>query len=119
MKHYHDIAGRAGFELSDGEGPRVRSGGGLCRVREFPCEVRNEEHVWIPLPDGSPLGARIWLPVNGEDRPVPATFGYLPYRKRGLTPTRGSVTHPCLFDFCEDDVGGRDPDPPLGEEPVR
>ncbi len=36
---------------------------------EFPREVRTVEHAWIPLRDGCRLAARIWLPVDAEQRP--------------------------------------------------
>ncbi len=68
----------------------------MRHVTEFPNEVRIEEHVWIPLPDGSRVGARIWLPVDAETRPVPAVLEYLPYRKRDLTRARDSVNHPYI-----------------------
>jgi putative CocE/NonD family hydrolase len=51
------------------------------------------ENVWIPLPDGQRLAARIWLPEGARDRPVPAIFEYLPYRKRDLTRLRDDLTH--------------------------
>ena len=38
------------------------------------------EHVWIPLADGTRLAARIWLPLDAREHPVPAIFEYLPYR---------------------------------------
>lgn len=68
----------------------------MRHVTEFPYEVRIEEHVWVPLPDGSRVGARIWLPVDAEDRPVPAVREYLPYRKRDLTRARDSVNQPYI-----------------------
>lgn len=54
----------------------------MARVRtDFPHEVRIIENEWITLSDGCKLAARIWLPVDAEDRPVPAIFEFLPYRK--------------------------------------
>ena len=41
-------------------------------VSELPRPVRVLEHVWIPLSDGTRLGARIWLPEDAEQSPVPA-----------------------------------------------
>jgi hypothetical protein len=51
----------------------------------FPHRVREIEHCWIALPDGTRLGARVWLPENAEAHPVPAILEYLPYHKRDFT----------------------------------
>ncbi len=61
---------------------------------EFPRRVREIEHVLIPLPDGTRLAARIWLPEDAERDPVPAILEYLPYRKRDGTYERDALTHP-------------------------
>ena len=50
------------------------------------------EHVWIPLPDGRRLAARMWLPES--EGSVPAILEYLPYRKRDGTAPRDATTHP-------------------------
>jgi predicted acyl esterase len=55
---------------------------------EFPRRISEIEHAWIPLSDGTRLAARIWLPVDAEDDPVPAVLGYLPYRKNDGTAVR-------------------------------
>ncbi|SDP32729.1 CocE/NonD family hydrolase [Desulforhopalus singaporensis] len=65
-------------------------------VDDFPCEVREIENMFIPLPDGTRLAARIWMPVDAEIRPVPAILEYLPYRKRDGTAARDELTHPYL-----------------------
>jgi len=52
--------------------------------------------VWIPLSDGVRLSARIWLPEDAEDAPVPALLEYLPYRKDDETAARDAVRHPYL-----------------------
>ena len=63
-------------------------------VTRFPREVRvREEGVWIPMPDGVRLAARIWLPADAEDDPVPALLEYLPYRKRDMTRRRDEPMH--------------------------
>ena len=46
--------------------------------------VREIENLWIPLPDGGRLAARMWLPEGADTQPVPAIVEYLPYRKRDL-----------------------------------
>ncbi|MFD8493789.1 CocE/NonD family hydrolase [Amycolatopsis sp. NPDC059657] len=65
-------------------------------VTSLPYQLTEEEHVWIPLPDGLRLAARIWRPVCSDDQPVPAILEYLPYRKRDLTAVRDSIHHPYL-----------------------
>jgi putative CocE/NonD family hydrolase len=60
--------------------------------------VREIENVWIPLKDGTRLAARLWLPDDAEQRPVPALLEYLPYRKRDGTAERDSLTHPWFAD---------------------
>jgi uncharacterized protein len=54
------------------------------------------EHALIPLRDGTTLAARIWLPEDAEQNPVPAILEYLPYRKRDGTYERDALTHPYL-----------------------
>ncbi len=48
------------------------------------------------MPDGTRLAARLWLPDDAEQHPVPALLEYLPYRKRDGTAERDSLTHPWL-----------------------
>ncbi|WP_405778102.1 CocE/NonD family hydrolase [Streptomyces sp. NBC_00859] len=64
----------------------------MARIRtEFPYETRRED-VWIPLPDGTQLYARIWRPADAG--PVPALLEYLPYRLSDWTAPRDSQRHP-------------------------
>jgi len=63
-------------------------------VTDFPRKVREIENLWIPMPDGVKLAARIWLPQDAEADPVPAVLEYLPYRKRDGTVERDALTHP-------------------------
>ena len=65
-------------------------------VTIFPRTVRVIEHTLIPLKDGTTLAARIWLPDDAEQTPVPAILEYLPYRKRDGTYERDALTHPYL-----------------------
>ena len=58
-------------------------------VTEFPHKVREIEHVWVPMSDGTRLSARIWMPEDAEDRPVPAILEYIPYRKDDNPPYSG------------------------------
>ncbi|MDO5739771.1 MAG: CocE/NonD family hydrolase [Ornithinimicrobium sp.] len=52
------------------------------------------EHVEIPLRDGTVLAARVWLPKDALETPVPAILEYLPYRKRDGTLARDELTYP-------------------------
>ena len=61
---------------------------------DFPRKVREIENTWIQMPDGVRLAARIWLPDDADDDPVPAILEYLPYRKRDGTVERDHLTHP-------------------------
>lgn len=54
-------------------------------VTEFPRPIRIIENTWIPLSDGCRLAARVWLPVDAEQHPVPAVLEYIPYRKDDAT----------------------------------
>ncbi|WP_326694221.1 CocE/NonD family hydrolase [Streptomyces sp. NBC_01766] len=64
----------------------------MARIRtDFPYETRRED-VWIPLPDGTQLYARIWRPISEE--PVPALLEYLPYRLSDWTAPRDWQRHP-------------------------
>ena len=65
-------------------------------VTSLPYEIKETEHEWIPLPDGSRLAARIWRPICSDAEPVPAILEYIPYRKRDLTSVRDSIAHPYL-----------------------
>lgn len=66
----------------------------LTICTDFPRKVREIENTWIPMPDGTRLAARIWLPEDAEADPVPAILEYLPYRKRDGTVERDHLTHP-------------------------
>ena len=66
----------------------------MKEVVSFPRAVREIENAWITLSDGCRLAARIWLPEDAEDDPVPAILEYLPYRKRDGTAVRDALTHP-------------------------
>lgn len=65
-------------------------------VTEFPHETREIENVFIPMRDGARLAARLWMPVDAEQRPVPAVLEYIPYRKRDSSRARDDLNHPYL-----------------------
>ena len=75
-----------GFESENSEAP-------LKIVDTLPRQVREIQTCWIPLADGCRLAARIWLPVDAEDDPVPAILEYLPYRRRDGTVLRDAETY--------------------------
>lgn len=62
-------------------------------ITDFPYKVKNIEHVWIPMSDGTRLSARIWMPEIKEGEKVPAVFEYLPYRKRDGVRGRDEPIH--------------------------
>lgn len=62
----------------------------------FARDVRVIEDQPIVMPDGCRLSARIWLPIDAEESPVPAIVEHLPYRKRDGTIVRDSMTHPWM-----------------------
>ena len=60
---------------------------------EFPHAIREVEHAWIELSDGTKLAARYWLPQDAEENPVPAILEYIPYCKRDGTAARDEAMH--------------------------
>lgn len=56
--------------------------------------IREIENLWIPMPDGARLAARVWLPEDAEAYPVPALFEFLPYRKSDGTALRDALRQP-------------------------
>ncbi|KOG41148.1 CocE/NonD family hydrolase [Streptomyces decoyicus] len=65
-------------------------------VSNLPYKTTEEEHVTIPMSDGTRLSARIWRPISSDQQPVPAVLEYIPYRKRDLSAVRDSIHHPYL-----------------------
>ena len=51
------------------------------------------QYIWINLPDGRQLSARLWLPPN-DKLPAPAILEYLPYRHRDGTSERDDGNYP-------------------------
>ncbi|MEX1078339.1 MAG: CocE/NonD family hydrolase [Homoserinimonas sp.] len=68
-------------------------------ITSLPNEVREDEHFWIPMSDGTRLAGRMWRPVSAEDEPVPAVLELIPYRKRDLTSWRDSIHHPYMAGY--------------------
>ncbi|RDC74952.1 CocE/NonD family hydrolase [Rhodovulum sp. 12E13] len=65
-------------------------------VDTFPHAVREISHTEVPMPDGTRLAARIWMPEGAEGAPVPAILEYLPYRKNDFTAARDATMQPYL-----------------------
>ncbi|MDV6012432.1 CocE/NonD family hydrolase [Haloechinothrix sp. LS1_15] len=65
-------------------------------VTQLPYAVREEEHIWIPMADGTRLSARLWRPAHSDLEPVPGVVEIIPYRQRDLTSRRDSIHHPYL-----------------------
>ena len=79
--------------LSDGVF-KNRKGRKLTIRLNFPAAVTEIEDLRIPLPDGTRLSARVWMPEDATTRPVPAVLEYIPYRKRDGTLPRDELMHP-------------------------
>lgn len=65
-------------------------------VTSLPQQITVDEHLWIPMSDGTRLAAKVWRPVAADDRPVPGILEYIPYRKRDLSAVRDSIHHPYM-----------------------
>lgn len=91
------LALRAGLRL-DGGGRGARRAGEarLQTVTQFARPVRDIPEVGIVMPDGCRLSARLWLPEDAADHPVPAVLEMIPYRKRDGTLPRDERMHPYL-----------------------
>lgn len=63
-------------------------------TNDFPRPVRVIRDTWIPMPDGTRLAARIWLPTDAEQNPVPGILEFIPYRKGDNTAVRDARTAP-------------------------
>ncbi|WP_157015668.1 CocE/NonD family hydrolase [Mesorhizobium xinjiangense] len=63
-------------------------------IKDFPREVVEFPDLGIVMPDGCRLSARVWMPKDATDKPVPAILEHLPYRKRDGTTARDNLTHP-------------------------
>ncbi len=58
--------------------------------------IEDHETIWIEMPDGARLAARLWLPEGARGAPVPAILEYIPYRRRDRTRMRDESMHPAL-----------------------
>ena len=55
--------------------------------------IEEIENLWIPMPDGARLAARIWKPRDADANPVPAILEFIPYRKRDFMRSRDEPMH--------------------------
>ena len=62
-------------------------------VTQFPHRIVEDPDMGVPMPDGCRLSARVWMPEDATDRPVPAILEYIPYRKRDGTIARDEMMH--------------------------
>lgn len=65
-------------------------------VETFQHQVKETADLGIVLPDGCRLSARVWMPEDAMENPVPAILEFLPYRKRDGTTARDNLTHPYI-----------------------
>jgi hypothetical protein len=64
----------------------------MPRIRDtFPFGLREIENIFVPLPDGTRLAGRLWLPEGAGK--VPLILEYLPYRKRDGMRARDEKMH--------------------------
>ncbi len=68
----------------------------MTTVDELPHAVEPIENVFIPLRDGQRVAARVWMPADAHEHPVPAVLEYIPYRKRDATRGRDASLHPYM-----------------------
>lgn len=65
-------------------------------VDRFPRPVVEHDPVWIAMPDGVRLAARVWMPADAAADPVPAILEPIPYRRRDGTAERDAISHPWM-----------------------
>ncbi|RJG43945.1 CocE/NonD family hydrolase [Mesorhizobium sp. DCY119] len=63
-------------------------------ITDFPRTVLEFPDMGIVMPDGCRLSARVWMPDDADQEPVPVILEHLPYRKRDGTTARDALTHP-------------------------
>lgn len=59
-----------------------------------PLQIVETPDMQITMSDGTRLSARVWMPEDAVQNPVPAILEFLPYRKRDGTVARDALTHP-------------------------
>ena len=56
-------------------------------------DIDEIENVFIEMSDGCRIAARLWLPKDAEQHPVPGILEFIPYRKRDLMRSRDEPIH--------------------------
>ncbi len=62
-------------------------------TNDFSEKIQEIENIWIGMPDGTRLAARLWIPESAYRKPVPAILEYIPYRKRDVKRLVDEVNH--------------------------
>jgi len=65
-------------------------------IEKLPLSICVVENLFIPLKDGAKVAAKLWIPEDAENNPVPVVMEYIPYRKRDFTARRDAQTHAYL-----------------------
>lgn len=68
----------------------------MKHVSDFPRKVTETPDMGIAMRDGTRLSARVWMPDDAADNPVPVILEHLPYRKRDGTIERDQFSHPWM-----------------------
>ena len=63
-------------------------------ITRFDNRMVEVPDMGIVMPDGCRLSARVWMPEDAQENPVPAVLEYIPYRKRDGTLPRDEMMHP-------------------------
>lgn len=61
---------------------------------DFPHKVIEYPDMEIIMSDGCRISARVWMPQDAAENPMPVILEHLPYRKRDGTIVRDQYTHP-------------------------
>ena len=62
-------------------------------VTQFPHQITDDPDMGVPMPDGCRLSARVLMPDDAPEKPVPAILEMIPYRKRDGTIVRDEMMH--------------------------
>jgi len=65
----------------------------MKEIEKLPYSINEIENKWIVMPDKIRLAARMWIPENARNEPVPAILEYIPYRKRDFKRIRDEKNH--------------------------
>ncbi len=68
----------------------------MKHVSEFPRKIVEHADMGIVMRDGIRLSARVWMPEDAEQKPVPMILEHIPYRKRDGTIHRDEFSHPWM-----------------------